>query len=350
MKSHNRVPMFKQRLFPIKNFSKRKVLSSYCRPLAVLALALFCGTALSQPESNLPKFSQLSTEEISSWDDYSEPFLIVRSAKKFHLSVAEMTELVRSELKKNSLKVKTAFSKTGEPIENFLLEKYQLPDQISEEKQMEAIQECNKEKCLMKLRTETEVARIVKTKKKKDTYRQVLYERLKSYLQTRELMGYEDRKSNEPYIIKMVDLIPTLRISSGTYQFLRKTLWKAPQDPGKPSDSWIRQEMVNIAPDQMQPILRISEDMEFQENGRALFFELPIYTNHYFDSSLSLYEVFGVPTKPAESAVVFTDVMEIDELKKSSLIRALFKGKMVTAISKYQEEFLENLRPVKGNK
>ena len=102
-------------------------------------------------------------------------------------------------------------------------------------------------------------------------------------------------------------------------------------------------EFVLIAPDQMQPILRLSEDMEFEESGKILFLELPIYTNHYFDSSLSFYQVMKSQKKPSETVVIMTDVMEIDELKKSALIRTLFKGKMVKAISQYQETLLSEL-------
>ncbi|MFM8316447.1 MAG: hypothetical protein ACKOA8_19375, partial [Deltaproteobacteria bacterium] len=108
-------------------------------------------------------------------------------------------------------------------------------------------------------------------------------------------------------------------------------------------DSWLRQEMVNIAPDQMQPILRVSEDFEFTEGTRTLFFELPIYTNHYFDSSVSLYEIVSNKSNPNQTEVIISEVMEIDELKKTALIRAMFKGKMVKTVNQYQSDFLDSL-------
>jgi hypothetical protein len=295
---------------------------------------------------DVPSLEALSVGEISSWDDYVDPFLIVRTAQKYKLTVESASKSVREKLKSNQINLKTLFSKEGTPIENFKIERYRLPKEISEEKQEEAIKECNHEKCLMKLKTNPEVIGLSKSKNKKEFYRQLLYQRIKKYIGSRELLGYEDRKSNEPYIPKMLNLIPTLNQSPGSKDYLISKFWKDPHGKGQPVDSWLRQEMVVIAPDQMQPILRILEDFEFRESGNVLFFELPIYTNHYFDSSISFYEVVANKKKPSESMVVFTDVMEIDELKKSALIRTLLKGKMVKAISQYQEQFLESISKV----
>ena len=67
---------------------------------------------------------------------------------------------------------------------------------------------------------------------------------------------------------------------------------------------------------------------EFKEGNTHLFFEIHIYTNHHFDSSARVYEVFPVKSKKGRSALVITDVMEIDTLKISGVVRFLYTGKM----------------------
>lgn len=289
------------------------------------------------------KLEKTPLGETNSSDDYSDPFLIVRTAQKYNKSVDELAAMVRNKLKASQLSLKTKHSSEGVVLENFVIDQYQLPKEISEEQQEEAIRECNTEKCQMKLKNFPEVLQLSKAKNKKETYRELLFNRIKNYLSKQELLGYENRKSNRTYVTRMVDLIPTLKTSPKTLNYLKSGLFKESPDLGKPKSSWLRQEMVVIAPDQMQPILRISEDFEFQESGRVIFFELPIYTNHYFDSSISCLEIMSPKNKPNESILVYTDVMEIDELKKSALIRTLFMGKMVKAITQYQEKFLTDV-------
>lgn len=169
---------------------------------------------------DVPTFEALSVSEVSSWDDYQEPFLIVRTAQKYKLTVEAAAKQVREKLKSKQLNVKTHFSKDGIPLENFKIEYYQLPKEISEEKQEEAIKDCNREKCLMKLKTNPEVIGLSKAKHKKEFYRQLLYQRIRSYVGARELLGYEDRKSNQPYISKMLKLIPTLNLSPISKEYL----------------------------------------------------------------------------------------------------------------------------------
>lgn len=295
-----------------------------------------------------PSFEKASLEEVSSWDDYANPFLITQSYKKYSIPAKEVEDQIRAKLKNGRLNVKTAFSKEGSSPDKFSLDLYSLPKEISEEQQIEAINTCTVEKCLMKLRTKSEASQVQKSKNKLDTYRRLIFERIKIFLVQREIPGYEDRKNNEPYFSKMVDLIPTLTKNPITQAYLRTSFFKNPQSKGHPVDSWIKQEMVIIAPDEMQPILRVCEDNEFRENERGLFFEAHIYTNHYFDSSIVLYEVVANPKNRKESMVVVTDVMEIDELKKSSVIRTLFKGKMVKAVVQHQTNFLESLAATKA--
>ncbi len=314
--------------------------------LFILALGLTLLAPISQADINLEDknpFQKTPLDEAVSTDDYSHPFLITRTTWKYSLPPKTVENKIRNKLKIGRMDLKTQFSNQGMGSEAFLLEKYKLPAGALAENQVEGIKSCSAEKCLMKLRTKTEVILLEKSKNKIETFRQLMFQRIKNYLAIRELTGYEDRKSNIGYVPQMLDLIVTLKLSPVTLSYLKGKLWTLPQSNGHPLDSWIKQEMVIIAPDQMQPILRISESLEFHENERVLFLELPFYTAHYFDSSLSLYEVVANKKNPNESLAIITDVMEIDELKKSSLIRTLFKGKMVRAVTEYQTNFLGSL-------
>lgn len=275
-------------------------------------------------------------------DDYVDPFLITQAKKTFSQTPKEMGLRIRRKLTEGKLNIKGLFSSGGESWESLKEETYSLPKEVVQEAQLEAIQNCQSEKCLMKL-SNSEIVQLSKSKTKKDTYRGQVFQRILQYLKKRELRGYEDRASNVKQVKQMVDLFPSLSQSSLTRKYLKTDFWNKLDSLGKPLDSWLRQEMVNIAPDQMQPILRVSEDFEFLEGARVLFFELPIYTNHYFDSSVSLYEIVSKKNNPNEAEVIISDVMEIDELKKTALIRAMFKGKMVKAVNQYQSDFLDSL-------
>ncbi len=290
------------------------------------------------------------TDELSFSDEYIDPFLITTASKHFKVSPKTIESLIREKLKMGRLNVRGNFSTEGISQNTFTKGQYALPKQLFDESQMEAIKNCSAEKCLMKLKTDPEVFQLKLSKNKKETYQQLVFNRIKNYLKHRELLGYEERKSNEPLARKMVALISSLSKSPKTQRYLKDGFWKLAKEPGQPINSWLRQEMVIIAPDQMQPILRVSEDFEFQEGSRRLFFELHIYTNHYFDSSLILYEVVTFKEKPNECEVIVTDVMEIDELKKTALIRALFKGKMVKAVTTYQGQFLESVSSLAAKK
>jgi len=311
--------------------------------LWVCLLGSLSSTISVGSDESIPSFEKGLIDEVLSWDDYINPFLITQSYKKYPIPANEMEGQIRARLKKGRLDVKTLFSREGSTAESFSIDLYQLPKEISEEQQADAINTCTIEKCLMKLRNRPEAAQLQKSKNKTEAYRRLIFERIKAFLLKREILGYEDRRSNVPYFTKMVNLIPTLSKNPSTQAYLRNKFFKNPEEKGHPVDSWIRQEVVIIAPDQMQPILRVSEDCEFRENETTMFFEGHIYTSHYFDSSLVLYEVRPNPKNRKESMVVITDVMEIDELKKSAVIRALFKGKMVKAVVQFQTDFLESL-------
>lgn len=282
----------------------------------------------------LPALAEISIDEprsstINSSDSFEEPFLVTKTTKKFAVSA----ELIYSQMKSRL--------KSGQLVD--IKDKYVLPPDFFEESQQEALRRCNLEKCLIKLSSSNEIPNLKNAKNKIEAYQAMILKRLRDYADSKQLMGYEDRKSNSPFYRKMVNLLATLEKSPSTMRYLKSDFWKGLRNPGQPVDSWFRHEMVNIAPDQMQPILRVSEDTEYFEGERKLFLEVHIYTNHYFDSSLTLYEIVSDRKKKSASEVIVTDIMEIDELKKTALIRAMFTGKMVKAVTTYQTNFLESL-------
>lgn len=272
----------------------------------------------------------------SSTDRFEEPFLITKTSRKYREPAEKVYSAIRSKLKSGQI--------------TNIQQNYQLPQDFFEETQLEALQKCNQEKCLMKLNTTLEVPLLKASKNKVAKFQELIANRIKGYADSKQLLGYDERKSNVGYFKKMIALLPTLEKSPGTQQYLKTDFWRGDKKSNQLADSWFRHEMVNIAPDQMQPILRVSENTEYKEGNRTLFLEIHIYSNHYFDSSLSLYEVIADKKKPNETEVVVTDIMEIDELKKTALIRAMFTGKMVKAVTTYQTQFLENLFQINRKK
>lgn len=287
--------------------------------------------------------NSVSPDDPNSTDEYIEPFLITSTTKRMKFSVSELQSLIKSKLKSGELNVRATFSPAGLPAESFVPEKYSLPKEVFEESQKEALQSCTEQKCLMKLNTKREVPVIKGAKNKSEAYQGLIFNRIKNYLLSKEMLGYEDRASNQASVRKMLSLIPSVAKNQKIQNYFKGDFWKGVKGESNLVDSWVRQEMVNIAPDQMQPILRISEDFELQDGDRRGFLEIHIYTNHYFDSSISFYEVIPDKKQPKAADVVITDVMEIDELKKTALIRAMFKGKMVKAVTTYQNQFIDEL-------
>ena len=131
------------------------------------------------------RIENLSVGEREVEDEYSEPFLIVTTAQKYNKSVEIVTGLLREKLRLELLPVKARFSNEGTPIDAYKIDNYKLPKEISEERQLEAIRDCNKEKCLMKLKNSTEVSQLVKSKNKKEVYRQLVFNRLQDRKSTR---------------------------------------------------------------------------------------------------------------------------------------------------------------------
>jgi hypothetical protein len=277
---------------------------------------------------------RLEKNAVVRWDDYQLPNLQVVMAGRFDFDKVELLTRLRKLLNQTRADVR------GRELTR---QSFPLPSIAITKDQLQGIKECTQKKCKVKLLDGEEKIRMEKSQDKVGTFHDILLERIKRYVATAELTGYEDRPKNNPVIAQMLSVTKFFpELYPRVQNFLTGHLGN--QKGSIVKSSFFRNEIVIIAPDRMQPILRIGEVMEFEEGGTPLFVELHVYTNHYFDFSMRVYEVLPHKSDPKKSVLVLTDIMEIDELKKSSIIRALYTGKMVEAVNEYQEKELESLR------
>ncbi len=270
------------------------------------------------------------------YTDFNYPFLIAQTGAAVQVPVADLAEWVRVYLKNGKLPLPSHFNTSNKGVINL-----DLPEPIRTGKQLEAINECKENKCLMKMHTTLEKKVMEGASNKLKTFQDLLNKRLDNYHKKRELLGYEDRTDDVEYVKKMLE---SFNFFSLRYPELGKyfsgQFWTGEGPPTDFQTSFMKQEVVNLAPDKMQPIWRVAEAFEFKLEGRWVFFEIHVYSNHYLDSSIRIYEVFPDGQR---SIVVLTDVMEIDELTKSGLIRMLYKGKMEEAVIEAQAQDMKAL-------
>lgn len=261
-------------------------------------------------------------------DNYEFPFLTVQTARVYDVKADQTAQKLLQQL----LKIKTTASKPD------------MPSIFATGEQLQAIEECSAKKCNMKLLLAEEGKKLSATESKAKTelYHQLVDDRFVAYTKNGTLKGYEDRENNENAIVDMAKGQEFLKFRYPKItQFLVNKEWKN-RDKIKnfTKNSFLTEETLVIAPEKLQPIWRLGEVFQFNESASEVFVHLHVYTNHYFDSSVTIYEV--IPDKE-KSILVVTDVLEVDELKKSGFIRTLFKGKMVDAVSLSQKNFLEKI-------
>lgn len=294
-------------------------------------------------DPNRPALDKLRKQEMVKASSFVEPFMYSETSLVAERSVAEQVRKISAYLRKAALPLKAHFSH-GER-EKPSLANLPLPLGVTSGKQLAGIQKCDLSYCAVKLNDQTEKTVLLKSPSKLAAYHQMMLDRVVSYIDRRELKGYEDRPSNQPIYAKMFGGAESFKKRyPACYQFFEQGFWTGAK-PGAGcaiTDSYLREELVAFGPpDKLQPILRISEAFEISTPANPIFVEIDIYTNHYFDSSARVYEV--LPYGTDKSIVVINDILEIDELKKSGLIRFLYKGQMESAVSDYQSTFASNL-------
>lgn len=275
-----------------------------------------------------PHLNALDSRGRLDWADYRDDFLISQSAEITEISPAELIKRLKLQRLKTKVGVDTV------PI----------PKQVITGDQLEGLQNCSIEKCAFKLHLDSEIKPLIQSKNRVKTFSGFVEDRLRAYLRDKKLKGYENRLDNVPYVKKAFQLSKFLKSRyPKSYEYLMGDLWTNKQKTNGPKEKYFRAEGIYITGDKMQPIFRLSENLEFDENG-YLNVEAHIYTNHFFDSSIRVYEIFPWPADTKKAVYVVTDLMEVDELKKSELIRTLFKTKMEEAIAEFRKSEMKELR------
>ena len=278
--------------------------------------------------------------------NYIFPYLITETASVMPFDRDETLRRLNAYWKKTALPFRGHFSKSGIPLNSGTESKFTLPVAAVSGDQLDGIQKCSAKYCKMKLNTEHEKTLMESAKGKAVEYRSLVLARLRRYLVFNELWGYEGTFQNQDSVNAMIQDLPFLAshypLSSS---YLEKGFWAkaAPISTG-PLDSLLREEVVSMNLNPLQPILRLVEDLHFKESGRDLFFEIHIYTDHYFDASCRTYEILPWGKDKKQSVLIVSDVMNIDELAKSNFVRMLYSGKMQNAVSDYQDEEISRLK------
>jgi len=301
-----------------------------------LPLAIFFFTSFSlaafRVDKSRPHLDALESRGRLDWTDYQGDFLVSQSAEITETPFSEVIKRLKDQQKKTAI----SFGKG--------LPQIPTPSALEEGEQLKALRECSVEKCNIKLHTESEVKTLVKEKDKISFYRGILNQRLRDYLKDKKLKGYESRENNTPVFKAQLETLRFIKARyPKTYSFLMGDFWKN-VDPSKLlKGSFFRTELIRLTGEKAQPVFRISHNLEFEENG-FLMVELHLYTNHFFDSSLRVFEVFPWGPDPQKAVYIVTEVMEVDELKKSTLIRNLLKTPMEEAICEKRKSEMKELR------
>lgn len=270
------------------------------------------------------------------WTDYQQDVLLSQSAEVSDVSQLELIERLRKQHGKTKIDFKLSDPQFSE--------NFPLPQPVIKGDQLKGLQDCNLEKCAFKFHTATETEQIIRAKDRVKELKTLMALRLKEYETSKKLKGYEDRLDNIPYFKKAIRLGGFLRARyPKSYRCLESNFWTPGARCETLKNSYFRSEVVHITGDKMQPVYRLTHNVEFEESG-YLNVEVHIYTNHFFDFSVRLFEVFGWPLDSKKSVYVVTDMLEIDELKKSELIRKLFKSRMEEAVSEFRKTEMKELR------
>ena len=268
--------------------------------------------------------------------------MIVTSAQLFKAVPSALNKTVKDFLVKSGSGLKGRYSFKG--IELKKKNDLKLPQSSIEGAELAGINECKKSYCAVKLLNSTEKPRMEAAFDKLGLFQQLLYERIMAYIRTGEIKGSEEVSSNLEtlsFAYSTLSFLPTRY--PGVNKWISESIFKQQVPPVKRPfiDSMLCLETIHLDSDKVKPVLRIAEIFEFEEADSNIYFDLHLYSNHFSDSSLRIFEVLKSADSRKPSVLVLTDVMEIDELKKSGLIRALFKGKMVSAIHRYQKDVLD---------
>lgn len=303
-------------------------------PIGLLVLSVLALSAAS-PDPTRAYLEKTHHQTYVTYEDYVFPFLITLTAARSDKSAPAAAEVLRKTFKDDAKDLPNGGAPTPE---HYTGPQFHLPGFVTEGKQGKGIDDCNRTYCLMKLHGSSEVQDIEKQSDKRAAYSRYVAERVRKFLTNRQLKGYEERVDNIPYLKKSLELLDWFpKRYKEEYTYLHDGFWQNKKAPASLKGTYLHQERQYLEIEKMQPVWRVGQMLEFQKDGSFLFFDLQIYTNHYFDSSFTIYEIIPDGDK---AVLVQTDLMELDELKKSGFIRMLYKGKMQEAVGVYQKDRL----------
>lgn len=321
-------------------------LSCFCF-LALGAISALASNTSSTEEPSRQAIQSLLKSKSFQEDDFQNPYLIAESGILIPRDFVSVSKRVTTKLQQGALKARSHYPLPNTSFTNWNSSILPTAEEWKNEKEVEGLKKCDLDYCFPKLNDQEEKPTLMKSNDKLSTFKELISKRVELFLQSRKLLGYENRKENKTAVTDLVQLHPALGKDYGTiHQFLTKGFWESSTRPPSLVGSFLRTQTLNLDPTRLQPIYWVGEVFQFHEAKSEIFVEFVVYSNHFFDAWLRVYEVIDLsqlaPSKAPQTAIVINDLTEIDELKKSALIRMLFKGKMVEAIHKAQKLELES--------
>lgn len=312
------------------------------RQIFVVSLLLCSSYAAFASQQVHPAVERIGKQKTEQWDDFEFPYSICQTIRRFDFPIATLRTRVRSAITMSALPFAAHFSSAKLP--QIAAGNLVLPAELETTKGKEGLKKCTLKKCFPKLQNETEKQVLIAATDKQKAYHQILFSRVEAFLKSQYLSGYEERRDNRPAIKAMLGFFPYFKSwYPQSFAYFHDLFWKEAPPQKWISDSVLRARTWVLGESILEPIYWISEVFRIEEGGAEIYIEIPIYSNHYFDSWIRFYELLSDPKKPQESLLALTDIMEIDELKKSSLIRMLYRGKMSEAIFSAQKAELTPL-------
>jgi len=319
------------------------------RAFTMLFLFIALGGGISSVNS-LASHKGISREDLQllisdksvSIDDFKEPYLMVQNGWVLKKPMSEIENRFLSTSKEREIKARSHFPFPKSLFPKWTDESLPVAEEWKNKKELEGLEDCKIDKCFPKLNDLKEKPLLLKSKKKLETYHQLVSKRIQAFLEKQQLLGYESRNDNRIVVKELLKLAPFLKLDYSAAQFfLMDKLWEGATGPSSLVGSFLRTQNMVLGTNRLQPVYWAGEVFHFSEKGKSLFVEVVIYSNHYFDSWIRIYEIVDLSekfkAKTPHTGLLITDLTEIDELKKSALIRSLYKGNMVDAITKAQE-------------
>ena len=317
------------------------------RSFIFLLVSFFCASAW--PNTKESKSVHLALEKDGTLTEaveklYDFPILMVQSAERRTSSVESLSKAASGYFDKGKLSFKRSW-KGSQPL--VTREQLKVPRSVKKGNQRKMIADCQVSKCEIKLNSVSEVKKLerAKNKVKLHVFQGLILSRIQEFLNQRFLRGYAQRYDNRPYVQSGIERISSIKKNSPTvYGYFQSGLFGQKDAPETFRGSHFREEIIFEDSNVFQPTWRIAEVFHFEDKKSKVWVEVYPYNNHYFDSALTVLEIFPDVNNKGKSIIVFSEVMEIDELKSSSIARFLHKDKIEASIADRQKAILKEIQ------